>query len=112
MPFGKYKGRLLRDLPDWYLDWLCALDDLRNPLKDALEKESARRATEARQHDQRIERLPDTCPDPQIADQIVNAGLRTLARRHHPDAGGDHSRMVMVNLCAEWLREQIKRLGN
>jgi uncharacterized protein (DUF3820 family) len=42
MPFGKHRGKTLRDIavddPDGarYLDWVASLDDLREPLREAL----------------------------------------------------------------------------
>ena len=32
MPFGRFKGRPLDQVPDTYLLWLACLDDLREPL--------------------------------------------------------------------------------
>lgn len=41
MPFGKYKGVELADIPADYIDWLLGnIDDLREPLKGELEKQS------------------------------------------------------------------------
>jgi hypothetical protein len=39
MPFGRYKGIELAALPDDYVIWLAGLDDLREPLRAALETE-------------------------------------------------------------------------
>lgn len=39
MPFGKYKGALLSVVPLEYLTWLATRDDLRNPLRAAVERE-------------------------------------------------------------------------
>ncbi len=36
MPFGKYRGLDLEDLPDEYLEWLLSID-LREKLRSALE---------------------------------------------------------------------------
>ncbi len=38
MPFGKYEGKKLSEVPLLYLDWLMGLSDLREPLKSSLEK--------------------------------------------------------------------------
>lgn len=43
MPFGKFKGLELADLPDEYLDWLMGLVDLRDPLRMGVEQEAQRR---------------------------------------------------------------------
>lgn len=43
MPFGKYKGTPLQELPSEYLLWLGCLDTLRQPLLGHVLKEMARR---------------------------------------------------------------------
>jgi uncharacterized protein (DUF3820 family) len=43
MPFGKYKGAPLDELPSEYLLWLGCLNDLRQPLLGQVLKEMARR---------------------------------------------------------------------
>lgn len=48
-------------------------------------------------------------PAPEVVDEIVGAGLRTLARRHHPDVGGDVEHMQALNHAADWLRAQAPR---
>jgi uncharacterized protein (DUF3820 family) len=43
MPFGKYRGTPLAELPNEYLVWLSCLDDLRPPLlKHVLHEMGAR----------------------------------------------------------------------
>ena len=37
MPFGKFRGFDVEDLPDDYLSWLYSLPGLRNPLRRAVE---------------------------------------------------------------------------
>jgi len=37
MPFGQFKGRKLKDVPDAYLLWLSTRDDLNKDLRDYLE---------------------------------------------------------------------------
>lgn len=46
MPFGKYKGSMLKDLPSEYLLWLGCLPDLRQPLLGAVLHEMGRRIVE------------------------------------------------------------------
>lgn len=46
MPFGKFKGTPLEDLPSEYLLWLGCLDTLRQPLLGYVLKEMARRMIE------------------------------------------------------------------
>lgn len=42
MPFGKYKGTPLEDLPNEYLIWLGCLDGLRHPLLGHVLREMGR----------------------------------------------------------------------
>lgn len=45
MPFGKYKGTALTELPQQYLDWILSgeFEGLRGPLRAKLEDEQRRR---------------------------------------------------------------------
>ena len=101
MPFGKQSGRLLSKLPREYLEWLCQQDFLREPLASRVRAEYDRR--ESSQADKII-------INPEIADELIGAGLRVLAKKHHPDACGDHEKMVAINAAADWLRNQARAL--
>jgi hypothetical protein len=104
MPFGKHKGEPLAALPDGYLDWLVTID-LRPRLRAAVWNEIRRREDAAAGRAQGSSSL--TCPEPRVARELVGAGLRSLARRYHPDAGGSHEDMIRVTACADWLRGVI-----
>jgi len=43
MPFGKFKGQLISELPDWYMEWIVANMVLREPLASAINNEIERR---------------------------------------------------------------------
>ena len=43
MPFGRFRGTPITDLPSWYLRWLDNLPDLRDPLASAVRVEVERR---------------------------------------------------------------------
>ncbi len=47
MPFGRYKGCSIKDLPRDYLNWMLENVELRGSLLKALEAEYERRGTEA-----------------------------------------------------------------
>lgn len=98
MLFGKHRGMPLHQLPDEYLSWLAGLDTLRSPLREAVHAEKERREG-AR------------TLDPKIALEIVNAGFRTLAKRNHPDLGGQHVAMQKLNAAHVWLRAQVEVLA-
>jgi hypothetical protein len=104
MPFGKHKGRPLAELPDGYLRWLAGLATLREPLRTAVYRESERRRYTGPSHAQTglpIAALP-------IAEELITLGYRALTRRYHPDVGGDHQSMVLVNTAATWLRDAVR----
>jgi hypothetical protein len=105
MPFGKYKGRRLADLPDDYLDWLLTID-LRPFLRSAVAKEVARRVIDDQY---RLPAFPP-CPAPDVAADLVGAGLRSLSRRYHPDIGGTHDQMIRVTAVADWFRTLLREL--
>jgi hypothetical protein len=103
MPFGRYRSWLVAELPADYLSWLGGLKDLREPLASAVHQEAKRR---------------DVISEPQsehvrvaVAEALIGAGVRSLARKYHPDAGGSHQAMVCVNDAADWLRRQLRSLS-
>jgi hypothetical protein len=108
MPFGKYAGQALRRIPADYLSWLLSLGHLRNPLRAAVQAELERRAAREAEH---AARARDVCPDAEIARQLIDRGLRVMARENHPDLGGDHATMVAINATAEWLRAKLRELS-
>lgn len=101
MPFGRYRGEPLSALPDDYLAWLAGLDDLRPPLRPALEAELARRAEGA---------LLDPATA-RAAERIVRSGYRLAALESHPDRGGSTEEMASVNAAAGALRGLLARIA-
>lgn len=108
VPFGKFRGVLITELPDHYLEWLGCLSSLREPLRSAVQAEVERRRPRPNSYACSIR---DGCPDPEVANQLISAGLRTLARQHHPDLGGSPQKMTAVNTAAEWLRRRVRSLS-
>jgi hypothetical protein len=117
MPFGQHKGLPLSAIPTDYLRWLQTLPDLRYLLRDAVVAELHRRL-HAEPH-RRTRRRPAGAPPrpraryaPSFSDveALVSAGRQTLAKRYHPDLGGDASRMIAVNNAADWLIDEARRL--
>jgi hypothetical protein len=101
MPVGKYRGDRLDRLPLQYLEWLVEQDFLREPPAGKIRLE----------YDRRIySQSSGLIVNPEIVDELVSAGVRTLTKRYHPDCGGDHARMTAVNQAAEWLRSQAREV--
>ncbi len=118
MPFGRHRGLQIRDLPDAYILWLTSLADLREPLRGVIFREARRRGfaeEEPRDTEPPGERWtadgqPRGAPARTVVEELIGAGLRGLARRYHPDAGGAHEQMIAVTSAADWLREQSRNL--
>jgi len=100
----------LCDLPESYLKWLADRPDLRDPLWSAVLEELQGREQDYEPPRRgsnteptvliRSEHIP-------LAIELVNAGHRQLARRHHPDIGGNITAMQDLNALADSLRTQL-----
>lgn len=114
MPFGKHKGARLSAIPWDYLRWLTTID-LSPWLREAVEAELEAREGRGRQERRRAYEPPPPGPadlgrvDPALGLELVDAGRRALALRHHPDRGGDVSVMARVNDAADRLRDWFSR---
>lgn len=105
MPFGKYCGVAIENLDDDYLDWLRSLDNLREPLRSAIERE-----WRARHPDEVDDVAPLLTPEvAEAAAEIVTVGFRTLAKQRHPDVGGDPDSMRRLNEAVAALRDFVAR---
>lgn len=78
MPFGKFKGIYLHDLPDDYLEWLSGLDNLREPLLtwvqeefDAREAQSKMPAGDAKPMDRAVVAM---------AQEVIASGYHSSPR--------------------------------
>jgi len=73
--------------------------------------EDAQRAREeafrARQNARYANQQAIAAVDRQVALEIINAGYRTLSRKHHPDLGGTHEQMVAINRVCDRLRQIV-----
>jgi hypothetical protein len=95
MPFGKYRGWLLRNLPDDYFAWLASLD-LRDPLRAGVAAERERRAGRT--------------PDPRVVEDLIAAGQRALTRRAPSDVGDSDAHLLAVRTAADWLHAHAAQL--
>jgi hypothetical protein len=93
LPYGKYKGEDYRNVPSEYLEYLIEMAE--KSIADC-SAELERRAAAGG-------------VDGDWAEKIISAGLRQLARQHHPDAGGDGEAMTAINGAADMLRHAVRR---
>ena len=110
MPFGKFKGIAVEDLPDGYLCWLAGEEvELRGQLAFEVQREYARRLHQAEPRSQgaTIRIAP---ADVELTRLVVDRGYRAAALLFHPDHGGDPAMMVRLNNLAESLRGQLSAL--
>ena len=106
MPFGKYRGFPVQDLPDDYLDWLHSLDDLHGRLRKAVDSEWQYRQWEEESRRRPVEHAPELdAKDRALLEELIRAGFRALVRKYHPDVGGNPETMVRLNALMERLRQ-------
>jgi hypothetical protein len=109
MPFGKYNGRPLTELPDQYLAWLLTPPViLREPLRQFVLDEASRR-DRVRAAERAAALVTTDVVD--AAHDIIKQGVRALTRTHHPDAGGSAAAMQAVNNAAELLRALLDEIA-
>ena len=101
MPFGKYSGWLLSELPDYYVKWLFSLTTLREPLHSEIQDEWRTRF--GCQEDSFADAVFDA-EDRALYTELVRAGYRALAKIYHPDVGGAPETMRRLNRLMERLR--------
>lgn len=99
MPFGKYRGTQLADLPDGYVRWLYEEIELREPLLSQI-------TDLYRARFMRTAKAPQTKLK-EMAARIIDTGYRKLAREYHPDTGGSTHTMQVLNEAIAWLRERV-----
>lgn len=106
MPFGKYRGLEISNLPSNYLDWLLTID-LHGRLLEAVEAEWMSRDADEGHETPPVP--PHTGLDAEerlLLMEVVRAGYRALARKYHPDLeGGNPEMMVRLNRLMERLKD-------
>jgi hypothetical protein len=107
MPFGKYQGRELDDVPQDYLLWVlenCKKINpyLRRAILDELGIEESRPASGPQPPDG----AGGSPGGKELAD-IVRGWFRQLCLDYHPDRGGSHEAMVAINEAHGRLRQAL-----
>jgi len=110
MPFGRYRGVPLEEVPLSYLRWLLRELALREPLLTYVERECRRR--NGRRHRHRAASPTTSLAFPPAlratAAEIVTTGFRVLALKRHPDHGGRHEEMLDLQRAREALERLVK----
>ena len=102
MPFGKYRGRCLYEIPLSYLGWVFENDDISPVLRKAIREEIRERLGL---------QSPSPPPPCRTCSELRSCWspiYRKLVLLLHPDRGGSHEAMVLVNEVNEW----FTRLGD
>jgi hypothetical protein len=109
MPFGKYRGTMIHQIPTSYLKWLLreavALDPrVRRDVDRVLLDRGVTPGGE--------QPPPPRHPPPAVPWQpVVKTWFARLSRKYHPDAGGTDEQMRVVNHAREVLEELLKAAG-
>jgi len=104
LPFGRYKGERLADVPTPYVEWLALIAE-RDPLRSEVDAELDRRAREedAAGASEFEEPPKPTDPPPLGVREIIVHGFRVAAMRTHADQGGSDAAMRQLLAAREWL---------
>ena len=102
MPWGKHRDIPIKQIESSYLVWALENANLQPSLAQAITAELRSRFGPPPPPSWR-----SPCPDPVLAGAVITAGLHILARRHHPDCGGDLRTMQQLNAVAEWLKRTV-----
>lgn len=108
LPFGKYKGWHISQVPDDYITWL--MDDPRiwETTRAAANREWYRRHPDVIVVEEKI--MFEIPPDlNKQAKELILAGYRSMVKKYHPDAGGDEEEMKKINLVMELFNPLIGR---
>jgi Family of unknown function (DUF6009)/Putative quorum-sensing-regulated virulence factor len=95
VPFGKYKGRPMSEVPTDYLHW--NVEAQQQQLKSFLDEIEHRESLE-------VTKIS-------WAEQIIQSGYRTLTLKHHPDRRGNNGDMRELNGSHEALLKLLKWSG-
>ncbi len=99
MPWGKHKGKPLTDVPSDYLQWVIAeADNASSWLKQQIKQELSRRCSPP----------PRQASNTALSVDQIDDWFRRLARKYHPDVGGDNEIMKALQDGYEELKRMIE----
>jgi hypothetical protein len=109
MPWGKFRGRDVRNVPTSYPAWIIETPHVRDARGRAAARELGRRFGDGGSERARAMAASSRVPPAlcSVAHEIVERGFRHRARERHPDHGGDHRRMIELNTAIAVLRAVI-----
>jgi hypothetical protein len=97
MPWGKYQGTRIEDLPDEYIDQLLSWRELKDErVKQLLKTERSRRMID-----------PRSVAGIMLA--LIKTGYKSMAVKYHPDHGGNTEQMQKLNAAKDALLEVVDR---
>lgn len=112
MPFGKYRGCDIGDVPDDYLEWVLDNIEIRSEaLRGAIESKLEGTYVRGGYRHQATSPPPPPPPPPPpsggvaIVEKVIRAWHRQMTLKYHPDRGGTHEQMLLVNEGAELLKK-------
>jgi hypothetical protein len=98
MPFGKYRGSLLSEIPISYLAWVLNTCTNASPyLRAEIHRVLAAEAEST------VKQQDALC-----SPGLVSQWYRQLSREYHPDLGGSHDAMKAVNRGRELLLQLME----
>jgi hypothetical protein len=102
MPFGKYKGMLLRDIPSDYLVWVLGnVTRLNYYLRFEIET-----LLQSRDYQAQADEDHHGC-ELSTADSVIREWWRGLVRDYHPDRGGSVEVMQALNEAHSRLKQMV-----
>ena len=107
MPFGKYRGTPVSDLPEQYVEWcLGNLDDLDPVICRAMKH----RLSVVKGHRRRAASMPFSQSPLFSADfeSMVEEWYRRASVKYHPSFGGSDEGLSVVNDCYETLIGKLR----
>jgi Putative quorum-sensing-regulated virulence factor len=120
LPFGKYRGHFVSEVPTEYLRWVLAHMDINGTLRRSIEYEVRRR----RPYFSSRFFIPPVSPIDRDTDlrsfkedyrlkvrTALKTAYREMALRYHPDRGGSHEAMLAVNDLYERFNALIDAAG-